>query len=455
MKKLTINVKSALMPLLAAKLRNEACKMELSACCISLNDRSLKAFLPEILKVPLYFMQDKNNPDKSLWKILPSDLNIDVFVVRPDGDILECDFIDTKTEDISELFYRGLKNNITETQMISIAIRELNSRISALHERKKEIFNNCKIFLFTDNIGLASFYSQKINVPQEHIIIPVLCETAESFDNIKLSGTFLGTMPPIIIDSPKKMPMLIKAIRAIHSFFIPQAKGKHETLFKENDGQILTILEQIAYGAEGEIFNTCEKDKVAKILFMPDNSKGRIIHELCGIKTRIPGLCLPETALINSSRKTLGYLMPKADGFLLKDLLFRPERCGIDRNEDIPRIKIIQSILKKIIAINNAGFFLSDLNSSNFVIKLEPDFETFFIDTDNFSRENEEQQNRELADIIFEILASGFKLKQRNTKIGIYFWHKILKPKLREKFEQHLCGRKIKPAEWLETIDQC
>lgn len=440
-----------LLPALADRLRDEACSLAITACCISLNDKALREYLPEILRVPLYFVQDKNNHASLLWKILPPDLKIEGFIIRPDGKILSSDFIGTKTEDIINKFYSGMKESISEKELILTAINEIAGRTVMYKKTNRELIESGKIFLFTDNIGLKNLYSQQISIPQSNIIVPVLCEAAESIENKKHSGTFLGILPPVIIDPPGKMPVIIEKIKEIHSSFTYRMNVKHEMLFKKNNGQPLILLKHVSSGTEGVIFTVREKDRLAKILFRPREKEKRI-EKLCDIKMDFPGICLPETLLVNSRRETAGYLMKRAYGFLLLNLLFRPGHCGITRDKDIPRKKIIQDILKKIIFINKHGFFLSDINFTNFVVNPEAGFETYFIDMDNLSEKNEEQQNNEIPELIFEILASGLRLEQRNTRTGIYFWHRVLEQKLRDRFEQHLQGRKIKPEEWLELF---
>jgi hypothetical protein len=436
-----------LIPALSERLRDEACFRVITACCILMNENSLREYLPEILKFPFYFMQDNSNPDISLWKILPPDLKTESFIVCPDGETFSCD----KKEDISNRFYYRPREKLPEKELISAAAKEINHRNILLKKTEKELSESSIIYVFTDNSSLANLYRQKIVIPWNIIIFPVLCGTTESTENMKISGTYLGILPPAVIDQPGKMPELVKKTNCINSAFVYATEIKHKIFFTKDNGQALPVLEEIARGTEGVIFNTADKDKVVKILFHPE-VKEKIIEELCEIKTDIPGVCLPEKILTDCSRKTTGYLMQKAAGFPLINLLFRPERYGTGRNSDIPRGKIIRSILEKVVMINRHGFFLSDIKATNFVINLKPDFETYFIDTDNFSKGNEDQQNSELAGLIFEILASGLSLSRRNTKIGIYFWHRVLEQKLRDRFEQHLQGRKIKPEEWLELF---
>ena len=164
-----------------------------------------------------------------------------------------------------------------------------------------------------------------------------------------------------------------------------------------NKGISIMLIENIASGAEGDIFTFEVTDKKASSdkylckIYKKNKISNAIIEKLkimISKKIDIEGVCWPISLLYNSHKEVVGYVMEKASGYELQRSLFieplRKEKLGTDwERKDLIRLSL--NILTTIDILHKHNIIIGDINPGN--IMVDKNANTFFIDTDSYQIE--------------------------------------------------------------------
>lgn len=138
-------------------------------------------------------------------------------------------------------------------------------------------------------------------------------------------------------------------------------------------------------GGEGIVYDTTINGMVCKIFHDNKLVKFRIQKLISMIRhqVNINGVCWPNALLYNSKLEIVGYLMPKANGYTVKEGLILPSRNRIFPNYKRKELILVSiSILKMVRQLHERNVIIGDINDCNILVK---DYnEIYIIDCDSF-----------------------------------------------------------------------
>lgn len=170
--------------------------------------------------------------------------------------------------------------------------------------------------------------------------------------------------------------------------FIPQAGDK---AYRENRKSSITLVQKIASGGEGVVYQTDQPNYVAKIYHKSHLTQERhkkiklmltkpIVH---------PAICWPTEILVNANGEFCGYLMPEAKGLILQTSLFVPallkRKLATWTRHELVNVAI--KFAELVNYLNARNIIIGDINPMNVLIS-EDSNQMYLVDCDSFQIED-------------------------------------------------------------------
>jgi DNA-binding helix-hairpin-helix protein with protein kinase domain len=92
------------------------------------------------------------------------------------------------------------------------------------------------------------------------------------------------------------------------------------------NGKEVKVVRELGKGGEGIAYLT-ETQEVLKI-YKPENltqDKRQKVEAITRKNLQFEGICLPTQIVLNERNQFTGYIMPKAEGFEMKNCIFNPQ----------------------------------------------------------------------------------------------------------------------------------
>lgn len=150
---------------------------------------------------------------------------------------------------------------------------------------------------------------------------------------------------------------------------------------------------QVGSGGEGFVFSTNLRNTVAKV-FQPGNATSNKYNKIAALLAKdceYEGICFPSHILLNERDEFIGYLMPRAEGEAISNLL----NAQIIKNEypSLKRVDLVRlaiGILRQIKYLHSKDILMCDINNENILFSDigKPTLKTFLIDTDSYQIED-------------------------------------------------------------------
>ena len=149
------------------------------------------------------------------------------------------------------------------------------------------------------------------------------------------------------------------------------------------------LLKKLGEGGEGAVYETTHPAGLAAKVYHPDKRKESRRDKLAYMFNHDPGienLAWPCAMLYNQEQEWVGYLMPKAPGKVLEDVVFHP---GIDwkniRSFGWSRrhlAKVGANIARTFARMHSCDMLMGDVNPRNMMVS--PDCSVYFVDCDSY-----------------------------------------------------------------------
>ena len=158
---------------------------------------------------------------------------------------------------------------------------------------------------------------------------------------------------------------------------------------KDANGNSLRLIATIGTGGEGTVYETDDDKHVCKI-YHCDRLKIYLVDKLKLMTTREiddPMICWPVSLIYNSHGKSVGYLMPRAQGKELRRSIFiKPllQKTFPDWTR-LHLVKLTYTILKAVEYLHSLNVLLGDVNPGNILVLNEST--VFFVDCDSYQIE--------------------------------------------------------------------
>jgi serine/threonine protein kinase/rRNA-processing protein FCF1 len=145
------------------------------------------------------------------------------------------------------------------------------------------------------------------------------------------------------------------------------------------------LTKELAEGGEGTIFETSIPDVVCKVYFEDriTEDRKRKLERMVTRPAPAPTVCWPLERVYNDHVEFVGYLMPRAQGIVLNDVVFMPRVLP----ETFPRwgrVELVQlaiATLTLIKKLHDLNVIIGDINQNNFMVTEQ--CEVYLVDTDS------------------------------------------------------------------------
>lgn len=159
-------------------------------------------------------------------------------------------------------------------------------------------------------------------------------------------------------------------------------------VFSEKFGAI-NLTSQISEGGEGIIYKTSNHELVCKIYHPECLTKERQdkLELMLSQEVNIKGVCWPVDIVKNDKRQFVGFLMPKAEGKVLKLAVFAKPLLikNFPHWNRTHLLKLAMTILNAYNSLHKLNVFVGDINPQNIMVLNENT--VYIVDTDSFQVE--------------------------------------------------------------------
>jgi hypothetical protein len=183
---------------------------------------------------------------------------------------------------------------------------------------------------------------------------------------------------------------IASAVQKLDDRPIPVARlpGQGDTVFGQRAGS-LQLGAEIAAGGEGTLHHTSLDDTVCKIYHQHCLTATRRakLDLMLSRTVRIKGVCWPTEIVTDSDGAFVGYLMPRAEGKILKTAVFaKPLLLRTFPHWTRAHLtELAITILRSIDQLHRLNIFIGDINPQNILVKDERNI--FLVDADSFQVE--------------------------------------------------------------------
>lgn len=193
------------------------------------------------------------------------------------------------------------------------------------------------------------------------------------------------TVHPVRVEQPRREEPAVGPAAA-QTITPPVPGGRLMAQWPDGSRRELLLGKELGQGGEGAIYETAQRELVAKVYFQPDGQRLEKLKFMVEHNPNISGLCWPQALLYNGRGEWMGFLMPRAVGKELAQTVFHPGRLASNVAAQGWTRKSLALIAANIAAIfekmHEAGILMGDINPRNFIVA--PDCTVCLVDCDSY-----------------------------------------------------------------------